>query len=199
MDARALIVEVTLERASIVEVTLERASMMVVLALWRGQGGIMEEGLLNKLQSFSLTEEEDVAIDFNTEDIAEGLEECVLSVYVKILSEKYVNTVALKNTMSGVWGCKDLGVMRISSNIFQFFSKEEREIYKILFQGPWCFDNSLIISYRWFKGIGVKSVPFDLVQFWVHVNGLPRECITKDMAIKVADSFKEWEVVEIRE
>ncbi|CAK9169114.1 unnamed protein product [Ilex paraguariensis] len=89
--------------------------------------------------------------------------------------------------------------MRLSSNIFQIFLKEENEIHKVLFQGPWCFDNFLIITQRWSKGNGINSVSFDYAQFWIHVNGLPRECITKEMAIKVVGSFKEWEVVEIRE
>ncbi|CAK9160523.1 unnamed protein product [Ilex paraguariensis] len=60
----------------------------------------MEEGLIQKLQTFSFTEEEDVAIDFGIDDIAEGLEECALSVYAKILTDKFVNSIALKNTMS---------------------------------------------------------------------------------------------------
>ena len=64
----------------------------------------MEEGLIHKLQSFSLTKEEDVTIDFNMDDIAEGLETCALSVYVKILTEKFVNSIALKNTMAGGLG-----------------------------------------------------------------------------------------------
>ena len=67
----------------------------------------MDEGVINKFLSVTLTEEEDVILDFGNDDIVEGLVECEKSVFVKVLADKTVNSMALRNTMAYVWDNKE--------------------------------------------------------------------------------------------
>lgn len=105
------------------------------------------------MQAFSL----EGVIEIENKDIKEGLSEFHKSVYGKFISEKDLNDRGLRNAMAAAWGCQSLRMIKCGLNLYQFFLKEEKEVRKALFQGPWCFDDQLMIFERWFRGLRSKT------------------------------------------
>ena len=47
--------------------------------------------------------------------------------------------------------------------------------------GPWNFDNNLLLLCRWRKGLSVSNITFTHTSFWVQIWGLPSENLSEDV------------------
>ena len=70
---------------------------------------------------------------------------------------------------------------------------------KVIKNGPWGIDNSLICLVKWERQIWAKDNIFNQVKFWVQITRLPRECYTKEVRRKLANLFCKVEEIHIRE
>ena len=77
----------------------------------------MVEGLLN----LRLTKEEEEEISIKTRCKSDLLEECSLSLFGRLLTDRHQNQRALKNTMRAAWKMgSDLQIVDVRNNILQF-------------------------------------------------------------------------------
>ena len=47
--------------------------------------------------------------------------------------------------------------------------------------GPWNFDNNLLLLCRWRKGLSITNISFTHSPFWIQVWGLPFESMTEEV------------------
>ncbi|GAA0153628.1 hypothetical protein LIER_11822 [Lithospermum erythrorhizon] len=91
----------------------------------------MDADILRSLLSCNLTEEEALPKQLEEFELADGLVECEVSVYVKIgsLNDNFVSIQDFSMAMSKAWNCKDLRVARVLGPILQVFFRllQEKE------------------------------------------------------------------------
>lgn len=136
------------------------------------------------------TAETDSFIYYDDSDIQERLEECQNSILGKIVSEKAIHRNSIQNALSNIW-CNPKGfrVEHIGDKLFHFFMDEQEDMKRIIRGNPWFFRNSWLIVHPWRRDIDAQSLEFRHAPIWIQLWGLPTQCRTKQMGIKIGSSI----------
>ena len=127
----------------------------------------MAEDVINGLENMRLTTEEEEVITISDEGRKEEIKGCALSLIGKFLTCKPFNKRAAHNTLRRAWGLKkDIQIVEVGSNLFQFKFSREFDLDRVLRGGLWSFDNQVLLFCRWHKGMTVKNVKFESIALW---------------------------------
>ena len=138
----------------------------------------MVDGLLN----LRLTREEEEEISITTRCRSELLEECNLSLFGRLLSDRHQNQRALKTTLRSAWKMgSDLQIVDVGNNILQFKFSSEYQLQWAEKNGPWNFNNNLLLLCRWRRGLTSTNITFAHSPFWVQIWGLPFELMAEEV------------------
>ena len=119
-----------------------------------------------------LASDEEEIIPISNEGRLEALESCTLSLIGKFLTCKPSNKPAAKNTLKRAWGLeKNLQIIEVGPNLFQFKFQSEFDMAQILQDGLWSFDNQLLLLQRWQKGVTVGNIKFEHASLWIQIWG----------------------------
>ena len=153
----------------------------------------MDQIVLESLRHLRLTKEEDEDIALSTMSRSDLMEECALSLFSKLLSDRQQNQKALKNTLRTAWkmGLK-LRIVDVGKDILQFKFTSEYQMEWVERNGPWNFDNNLLLLYRWKKGLSVLNISFTHSPFWVQVWGFPFENLSKEAGRDLGNSLGKY-------
>ena len=103
----------------------------------------MVETLTKAFQRFDLSNKEIGGIDQDDDDVQVGMEECKLSLVGRIMGEKMANSTGVKNYTQHVWGYpRNLQIIELGLNVFQFNFEEEKDKKRALNERPWVIDKS---------------------------------------------------------
>ena len=131
---------------------------------------LMEQAILDGLQSLKLTKEEEEGIQLSIPSRAEWLEECQLSLFGKLLSNRQQNQRALKSTLRSAWKMgSDLRIVEVGNDILHFKFNSKYQMERVEKNGPWNFDNNLLLLCRWRKGLTAANISFSHSPFWVQI------------------------------
>ena len=98
------------------------------------------------------------------------MESCSLSLIGKFLTYKSFNKHAAKTTLRRAWGLENsLQIIEVGPNLFQFKSKTKFDMARILQDGPWSFDNQLLLLQRWQKGMTVRNIRLEHASLWIQI------------------------------
>ena len=137
---------------------------------------------MNSLGNLKLTKEEEEDIVITNSNRSEIFEECSLSLFGRLLSDRHQNLRAVKNTLKAAWKMgSDLRIVEVGNNILQFKFGSKYQLEWVERSGPWNFDNNLLLLCRWRKGLISKNITFSHSPFWVQIWGLPFENMTEDI------------------
>ena len=64
-------------------------------------------------------------------------------------------------------------ITEVGDGLFQFKFSMESQLNWVINNGPWSFDNHILLLRRWEKGMTAFSVKFLTIPIWVPVWGLP--------------------------
>lgn len=110
----------------------------------------MAEDVIESMVTLKLTSEEEEEIQVSDEDKTEEIDSCALSLIGRFLTCKPYNRTAAKNMLRRAWGLdKELQISEVGSNLFQFKFQSEYELDRVLWGGPWSFDNQLLMLTQW--------------------------------------------------
>nr|POF18755.1 uncharacterized protein CFP56_59889 [Quercus suber] len=141
----------------------------------------MDTDFLERIQNLKLMMEEGEEINVRPMQREKILEEWALSLIGKFLSSRALNQRAAENVPRSVWKMgNDLKIVDIGEGLFQFKFSIESQIKWVLDNGPWSFENQLLVLRRWEKGMTPHSVTFTTVPMWVQVWGLPFDLINEE-------------------
>ena len=144
----------------------------------------MEQEIIEELQHLCLAkEEEEDDILISTQSRDDLLEECSLSLFGRLLSDRQQNMRALKNTLRAAWkmGSK-LRIVDVGSNILQFKFGLSYQHDWVENSGPWNFENNLQLLCRWKKGLTATNIVFTHSPSWVQLWGLPFELMSEEVS-----------------
>lgn len=158
----------------------------------------MAEEVISSLNKMRLTTaEEDIVI--SDEGRADDIESCILSLIGKFLTCKAYNKQAAKNTIRRAWGLeKDLQIVEVGENLFQFKFQTEFVMERVLSGGPWSFDNQLLMLRKWQRGMCAGNVSFEHASLWVQIWGAPFEMLSLKVAAEIGGRLGQVEEVESR-
>ena len=128
----------------------------------------MEQEVLDCLQKLQLTKEEEDDIAITNVARSELIEECSLSLFGHLLTNRQQNQRAFKNTRKSAWKMgSDLRIVEVGNNILQFKFGSLCQLEWVEKSGPWNFDNNLLLLSRWRKGLTTSNISFTNAPFWV--------------------------------
>jgi len=130
----------------------------------------MEQEVVSSLQKLCLTKEEEAEISITAHSRADLLEECSLSLFGRLLSDRQQNQRALKSTLRAAWKMgSELRIIEVGNNTFQFKFSSLSQMEWVENSGPWNFENNLLLLCRWKKGLTSKNIVFTHSPFWVQL------------------------------
>ena len=88
--------------------------------------------------------------------------------------------------------------MEVGANLFQFKFKTEFQMARILKDGPWSFDNQMLLLKRWQRGMSAANVVLDRVSLWVQIWGAPFDMVSPQVAADIGGRIGTVEEVEKR-
>ncbi|XP_075665633.1 uncharacterized protein At4g02000-like [Castanea sativa] len=139
----------------------------------------MDPDFIDRIQWIILTEEEGKIIKVRSDNRAKILEECSLSLMGHFHMMRPINTRAAKNLLRSVWKFgQDLKITEVGDRLFQFKFAMESQLNWVLKNGPWSFDNDILLLRRWEKRMMAYSVEFECIPIWVQMWGLPFDLFT---------------------
>ena len=141
----------------------------------------MEHSIVDSLKNLQLTKEEEEDIFISSNNSPDLLEECALSLFGKLLVDRNQNQRALKNTLRSTWKMGlDLRIVEVRDNVLQFKFSSMFQLEWVERNGPWNFENNLLLLSRWRKGLTSANLAFTHAPFWIQVWGLPFEYMTEE-------------------
>ena len=151
----------------------------------------MEQAVVDGLLNLRLIrEEEEEEISITTRCRSDLLEECNLSPFGRLLSDRHQNQRALKSTLRSAWKMgSDLQIVDVGNNVLQFKSSSEYQLQWVEKNGPWNFDNNLLLLCRWRRGLSSTNITFTHSPFWVQIWGLPFELMFEEVCRDLGNSL----------
>lgn len=153
----------------------------------------MDQSIINGMQHLQLTKEEEESISISTTCRSDLLEECALSLFGRLLADRHQNMRALKSTLRSAWKMgSDLRIVDVGKNILQFKFNSKYQMEWVECNGPWNFDNNLLLLCRWTKELSVNNISFTHSPFWIQVWGLPFESMSEEVGRDLGSKIGEY-------
>lgn len=150
----------------------------------------MEQEVVEGFLNLRLTKDEETEIPITTRCRADLLEECSLSLFGRLLSDRQQNQRALKNTLRAVWKTgPELRIIDVGNNTLQFKFGSNYQMAWVENSGPWNFENNLLLLCRWKKGLTAENIAFTHSPFWVQLWGLAFEHMAEDVGRDIGNSI----------
>lgn len=151
----------------------------------------MEE-MMKRWKTMVLTEKEDLEVDIRAAQQESLLPstDIQLCVVAKIMMAKKVNAEAFKAVMLSIWKVHySTKIQLAGDNIFFIQFRSMVEKLRVMSEGPWTFDRSLVVlnSPKDFESI--SKLVFSEISIWIQVHNVPFKCLTRAMAQIVGESI----------
>lgn len=121
------------------------------------------------------TDDEDGIIleDIPNVNVNEGLDFCLVGCFV---TTKKVNLMAMQDTLSSIWRPVIKGVFMEETNrmnmfLFKFF--HERDIQRVLDDGPWTFNQQVLLVKKFNADEQLKDIKLSELYMWMQVYDVP--------------------------
>lgn len=159
----------------------------------------MDESILRKLSSVELHEDERTCLRIDEPDIQEGLHEDALSILAHLHGGKPFNLTVFKTAMGRAWRCGSFSIQRFDDQFFQVFFGTQETVEFVLSQGPWNFENHLVLVRPRCHDAFHPSHCLEKESFWLLLIGLPRFCYTWEVGSKLPALFDSVTTIQLRE
>ena len=157
------------------------------------------EGVSEILEKLKLTSKEEEVIEIPDEGRINEIKSCVLSLVGKFLKCKPYNKRAALSTLRRVWGLdSELQIVEVDASLFQFKFKTKFRLARILKDGPWSFDNQMLLLKRWQRGMSTANVILDHASLWVQIWGAPFDMVSPRVTVEIDGRIGAVEEVEKR-
>ncbi|XP_073121703.1 uncharacterized protein At4g02000-like [Henckelia pumila] len=92
----------------------------------------------------------------------------------RFLTDRQINFTAMQNTLASIWRhVKGVCIKMIGPNLYLFQFFHELDVSRVINDGPWTFDQHLLIFKSLELGMNPHQVPLFQVDFWIQVYDLP--------------------------
>ncbi|CAH9119202.1 unnamed protein product [Cuscuta europaea] len=107
----------------------------------------------------------------------------------RVVSDKRVRAVSFCQTMAMVWQpVKGVSINEIEDSKFLLQFYHEGDLNRVVEEGPWSFEQNLVVIKRLGRTEKPLKVPLDHADFWVQVHNLPLSYMTARATRGIANS-----------
>ena len=159
----------------------------------------MDLSILYSLQNLQLIKEEEEAIPITVTNSSDLLEECFLSLFGQLLSNRQQNQRALKSTLRSAWKMgSNIRIVEVGNNILQFKFSPKYQLEWVERCGPCSFDNNLLLLCRWKKGLTSTNISFTHSPFWFQIWGFYFEHMSQEVGEEIGSKLGRFIEVDRR-
>lgn len=101
--------------------------------------------------------------------------------------------------MGKVWRCGSFSIHRYDDLFYQIYFGTQETVDFVLTNGPWNFDNHLMLVRPRASAPPSFHKELDIEYFWVLLTGLPRYCYTMELGLKLAHLLESCQTMQLRE
>lgn len=136
-----------------------------------------------RYEALSIHDEVEVDIPTDVDDTNDTLEEEAFTLVGTLWTDKTVKFNFLKDTMATIWRPgKGVLAEEVEPNLFLFHFYHEKDRRRVLEDGPWSFEQHLLVL----KKLEKEESPFDIdltkAEFWIQIHNIPKKLINLRMA-----------------
>ncbi|KAK6143873.1 hypothetical protein DH2020_024221 [Rehmannia glutinosa] len=141
------------------------------------------EELCGRMQ---IEEEEEGGLVLEGPEIEQQGQEFQWCLVGRFLSDRIVNFQAMKNTLASIWRpVKGVSIKDLGPNLFLFQFFHELDISRVQSNGPWTFDNLLLIIKKLSIGEQPSKIQLFHTELWVQVYDIPLGFMTERIAQEI--------------
>ncbi|WJX65751.1 hypothetical protein P8452_50377 [Trifolium repens] len=139
--------------------------------------------------------EEGFAFEFeDDEEEVLDLRWCILG---RFLCDKTIHVNSMMVRMADLWRpVKGVTIKEAKTGLFLFRFNHPLDMEEVLRNGPWTFDNHLLVMERVHIGVQIENIPLFHADFWVQVHHLPTGLMKEAVGTQLANyigSFVEYD------
>nr|KYP68844.1 Uncharacterized protein At4g02000 family [Cajanus cajan] len=113
-----------------------------------------------------------------------------LSLVGRFLSDRPIRTHIMKNRMASIWHPgKGVSISELKPGVFLFQFYHPLDLKRILDNGPWNFENNILIVSKIFEGDIPKDTPLNHIDVWVQVHNLPVGFMSQSIGVHLGNSL----------
>ncbi|XP_019176855.1 PREDICTED: uncharacterized protein LOC109172160 [Ipomoea nil] len=106
----------------------------------------------------------------------------------RLLTDRPIRFEHMQHVLASVWRpVMGMYAVSLADDLFLFQFPHPKDLQRILDDGPWSFENHLLLCEQVPPGIRPEEVILDSVPFWVQIHGLPAMDASPDFIIKIGD------------
>ncbi|XP_042942846.1 uncharacterized protein LOC122277028 [Carya illinoinensis] len=156
----------------------------------------MEEELRALYEKLSLTAEESAGVVVETERLEDVRVRGEKSLMVRLLTERYFNREAFKQTMRRVWRpTKNIKFRDLTQGLMLVEFDEPRDKVRVLHDGPWTFNKQLVLTKEFEGHLQAHEVSMTTADFWVRIHDLPMIACNEYVGKLIGDTL--GKVIEV--
>lgn len=136
----------------------------------------MEESIKEVLARFKITEDEceTVTIPVETKEVDQlDKKWCLVG---ELMINRRFNREAFRKAMIQTWQTRGVKFIEIEENVFLFCFADAASMLYVQRQGPWLFEDCLLVLTKWNPSIKTKMDIPKKCEFWTQIHGLPYDC-----------------------
>ncbi|KAK6151616.1 hypothetical protein DH2020_014251 [Rehmannia glutinosa] len=135
-----------------------------------------------------LEEEEEGGLLLDNLDDSVQIQDLRWCLVGRFLSDRQVNFSSMKNMLASIWRpVKGVFIKDLGPNLFLFQFFHELDIARVQSNGPWTFDNLMLITKRLHVGEQPSKVLLFHVELWVQVYDLPFGFMTEKVGKSIGN------------
>lgn len=155
-------------------------------------------GLAAACEALQIGDDEDGVI-IEVEDVVTPVFDFRFSAVGRVVSERPVKLVVFRDIMATAWQPqKGVHVRELSPNRFLFTFFHEKDVSRVMNDGPWTFDHNLVLFLRLEQEDDQRTVELVHSQFWIQVHNLPFGFMPKKVAKVIGNFVGEFVAVDQR-
>lgn len=144
-------------------------------------------------ESLSLIDDEDIGWVVEATTVKDGIDDLRLVLVGKLATNKPVKFNVLKDTLALVWRPgKGMAVDEVAPNLYVFRFFHEVDLKRIIEDGPWSFENNLLLLSRMKPNTTPHETPLYQAEFWVQIHKLPANFFTEKFAEMIGNVVGEF-------
>lgn len=132
-------------------------------------------------------ENEEWMFDEEAEETGNRFELCLVGSF---LTEKSLNVRVMKSKMADIWKPAmgiNIKTLRPGLYLFQFYHKDD--MMWMMNNGPWTFDNAILVTSIIPAGGDPTKVPLHEVEFWIQLYDIPSGLMTEAVGKQLGNFF----------
>lgn len=135
----------------------------------------------------SSEENEKLVLEVECEEADNRFELCLVG---KFLTEKNLNVRVMKYKMADIWKPSmgiNIKVLTPCLFLFQFYHKDDMN--RMISNGPWSFDNALLVTNTIPTRGDPTKVSLNAVEFWIQIYDLPSGYMSESVGKQLGNFF----------